>query len=70
MSEEAYKKASAEIAEQVKIAHDAIEKAMEISNESGVEFSFNVSYGMGGYYTPGETNEYTESHWQPSSMSC
>lgn len=68
MSEE-YKNASALIAEQLQIAHDAIDEAKKISDESGVDFSFDLAYGMGGWYQP-KADEYTEAGWQPSSMSC
>lgn len=66
---EKYENASALIAEQIKIAHTAIQKAQEISDESGVEFSLSVAYGMGGWYNP-EADDYNEAGWQPSSMSC
>ena len=68
---EEYKKASNEIAEQLKIADEAVAKAMAISDVSGVEFSLDIGgYGMGGWYDPENKQEYTESHWHPSSMSC
>jgi len=68
MSEE-YKEASALIAEQIEIAQRAIQKAQEISDKSGVEFSMSIAYGMGGWYNP-EGDSYNEPGWQPSSMSC
>lgn len=68
MSEE-YKNASALIAEQINIANAAIREAQKISDASGVEFSMEIAYGMGGWYDP-KGGDYNEAGWQPSSMSC
>lgn len=43
-------------------AHDLLRQAEKLADEAGIGFSFDVEYGMGGYYEEGE--------WHPSSMSC
>lgn len=40
------------IREHTDIARAAIRKAEQISDDTGVEFSFSVAYGMGGHYYP------------------
>jgi hypothetical protein len=48
--------AAAKIKELLDKAHDAIHEAEKIADESGVDFSFNVSWGMGGRYYPNPAN--------------
>lgn len=75
--------ASKLIAEQIKIAEAAIEKAETIAEESGVGFRLDLGgYGMGGWYNPkpqkptdwDSSDEWESSDedygWQASSQSC
>lgn len=74
------KEASGLIAEQVRIAENAISEAERIADASGVGFSLDIGgYGMGGYYRPEEKKpegadddweSSDESGWQASSQSC
>lgn len=58
------------VKEAVAAAYAALEQAQHLADEIGEGFSFSPAYGMGGYYEPGEENEYTGDSWHPSSLSC
>lgn len=58
------------VEEAVKAAHEALAEAEALADETGKGFPFSVEYGMGGYYDPEEENEYTGTHWHPSSVGC
>lgn len=50
--------------------YEAVAEAERISDETGESFLLDISYGMGGTYDPEYENEYTDTHWHPSSLSC
>lgn len=56
LTEEERKAANEGIAVEIEIAMKAIARAQEIADASGVSFSWDLAYGMGGYYTPTRTN--------------
>lgn len=58
------------VKEAVDAAYAALQEAQHLAEETGEGFRFSPEYGMGGYYDPEEENEYTESHWYPSSLGC
>lgn len=58
------------VKEAVAAAYEALAEAERLADETGEGFSFSPCYGMGGYYEPGETNEYTDESWFPSSLGC
>ena len=58
------------VKEAVAAAYAALEQAQHLADETGEGFSFSPTYGMGGYYEPGEENEYTGDSWYPSSLGC
>lgn len=58
------------VKEAVSAAYEALQEAERIADETGEGFNFSPVYGMGGYYDPGEENEYTENSWFPSSLGC
>lgn len=71
--------ASKLISEKTAAAYAAINEAEAIADEYGVDFSFSVSYGMGGYYSPKPKNDdYNDSScygedsygWNSSSAYC
>ena len=72
--------AQGKIAEQIKIAENALEEAQRIADEAKVHFHWSgPSYGMGGYYEgdPGDRSleDWQESDdvdagWSASSQSC
>ncbi len=76
------KEATAKLGQLVQQIYALVHEAEAISDESGVGFSLDIAYGMGGWYTPKrkedeETNEddddwYSsdEGGWQASSQSC
>lgn len=68
------REATGKIAEQLKIANEALKEAQRIADDAGVSFSWDgPTYGMGGYYTPNfeeSDNYYEESGWNASSQSC
>lgn len=61
-------------------ARKALDKAADISDEVGVGFSWDLAYGMSGYYEPkgsedigwydSETTIRSEGEWLASSQSC
>lgn len=55
-------------------AYAAVRKAEEYATETGQSFSFNIAYGMGGYFTPSTSEDYNESYseagWSSSSSNC
>ena len=53
-----------QISKLVNEAFEAISQAEGIACEHNVGFSFDLTYGMGGYFD-GETGD-----WNPSSLSC
>lgn len=62
--------AAKRIADLTNQAMDLIKQAEKIANEFGVDFSFDVAYGMGGTYYP-EGHKWAKSvGWQASSHSC
>lgn len=76
-----YQKAVAELAEMVKLAEDALARAEKLADESGLSFSFEPAYGMGGtYYGKGKSAQDSPSDpydwsddswgWYSSSQSC
>ena len=74
------KEAQGKIAEQIKIAQDALAEAQRIANEAKVSFSWEgPSYGMGGYYEGDPEDRYIQdwqdsdaddAGWSASSQSC
>ena len=74
--------ASELIAAKISLIEELTAECVEISNRSGVGFSFNPSdgYGMGGWYNPpkkkvadgdeDDDDSWYESGWQSSSSSC
>lgn len=59
------------IAVLVGAARENIHEAEIIADEHGLDFDFNLAYGMGGtYYGEGHEYEWVEHGWNPSSMSC
>lgn len=62
--------ANKKIEELLQNAYDSISQAEAIAQEYNLTFRFELEYGMGGYYDPNETNDYGDSHWHPSSLSC
>lgn len=76
------KEADAKIDEHLANAYEAIREAEALANEYGLEFSFDVSYGMGGtYYSPKQVQEDSwlqdnyyldpnEGGWVASSQTC
>lgn len=72
------KKASEQISELVADAYDNIKRAQELADAHGLEFSFDLAYGMGGTYIGKGYSERTgndwyssnEGEWRPSSQSC
>lgn len=83
---EEYKEAQEKIAQHITEAHAALNKAIKLSEESGVYFNFSPSYGMGGSYVPkavaeeekreydpdwdGSLDEAEDYGWMPSSVGC
>lgn len=53
-------------------AYACIKEAEKIADEAGVSFSFDLAYGMGGYYTPPKLadEDYGEVGWNSSSSRC
>ena len=72
------KEASTEIATKVKLALALVKEAEALADEHGLEFSVNIAYGMGGWYTgkgsreDWDSSESTEGDfgWSASSQSC
>ena len=72
--------AQGKVAEQIKIAQDAIKEAQRIADEAKISFSFEgPAYGMGGYYEGNPEDRYLEdwqdsddisAGWSASSQSC
>ncbi len=58
------------VQEAVAAAYEALEEAERIAMETGESFGFCPEYGMGGYFQPEYQNEYTSTHWHPSSIGC
>lgn len=58
------------VQEAVSAAYEALQEAEQLADETGEGFRFSPCYGMGGYYEPGEENEYTDNAWFPSSLGC
>lgn len=58
------KEATAKIAELTAEAKAKVREAQDLADKYGVEFSFSIAYGMGGYYQP----QYKEgvSEWNSS----
>lgn len=54
-----------------KVAHAAIGEAEVVGEEKGIEFSFDLAYGMGGTFGAGwDASSDSEWEWQASSQSC
>ena len=72
------KKASEAISEHVAAAYAAIQEAEKLADEFGLEFSFDLTYGMGGTYIGKNYSERAghdwyssnEGSWLASSQSC
>lgn len=74
------KEAQGKIAEQIKIAQDALKEAARIADEAKVHFNWEgPSYGMGGSYEGDPDDRYLEdwqdsddvnAGWSASSQSC
>lgn len=60
---EEIRQARENITELVEQAYEKIGEAEKLASKYNVGFSFNVEYGMGGYYDPTDG-------WQASSNSC
>lgn len=73
------KEAAVEMATKVQLALALIKEAEALADEHGLDFSLNVAYGMGGWYTGKRNQEDWDSSdtvsiedygWQSSSQSC
>lgn len=71
--------ANAAISAKLELAEALIEDAKDIAEANGVEFSFDLAYGMGGRYIPAaeyndtwhpERDSKERGGWYPSSQSC
>jgi hypothetical protein len=63
--------AVARISVLVGAAHENISEAENLADEFGLDFSFDLAYGMGGtYYGEGHDYEWVEHGWNSSSQSC
>jgi hypothetical protein len=64
--------ASKLIAEKIAQAEALIKECEKLGKENDVSFSWNLAYGMGGYYGPawGSSSEEEEWAWNSSSESC
>ena len=79
-TEEQIKEANTKIAEHINTAYAEISAAEKIADEYGLEFSWDLAYGMGGWYTgknahKEEWEEFDEEDeesygWKSSSQSC
>jgi len=82
MSKMNEQEASEKISDLIAAAYNKIFEAEAIADESGVSFSFGLSYGMGGTYFPKQKledgewkssdfcSEGDETGWKASSISC
>lgn len=82
MDEKEVEKAAKEISEKTDAAMKLIREAEALADAAGIEFSFDVAYGMGGRYYPNLTDEQKKklddegeyyndaAGWQASSHSC
>lgn len=75
------KEATAKLGQLVNQIYALVHEAEAISDESGVGFSLEIAYGMGGWYTPKRKEDETqddddgwydsdEGGWMASSQSC
>jgi hypothetical protein len=64
MSDISQQKANEMIAQKVAVVMRLIKECEDLAKLTGVDFSFSVEYGMGGFFD-GEEGE-----WHPSSQSC
>lgn len=73
------KEAAVEMATKVELAMALIKEAEALADEHGLDFSINVAYGMGGWYTGKRNQEDWDSSaieaeenygWSASSQSC
>lgn len=48
-------------------AYDLIKQCEAIADESGCGFSWDIAYGMGGYYNPRKPDKLDESKYDPDS---
>jgi hypothetical protein len=61
------------IAEKIAEALKLIKECEKLADETGVEFGWDLAYGMGGYYLPEshpDAKETGESGWMSSSRNC
>jgi hypothetical protein len=68
------------IEEKTNQANELIIEAQKIADKFGLEFSFTVAYGMGGYYCGKGSEDWEETsyssdygktgYWMPSSKNC
>jgi hypothetical protein len=74
LSSEEKGKARDEIVSRTRKAMELIREAEKISDESGLSFSFDIAYAMGGTYSPEtkfEEDDYQSFNgWCPSSVGC
>lgn len=73
MSKRTDQQAYAEISRLTSEAMKLIREAEKIADTHGLEFSFDVAYGMGGTYVPESVFDgpsWREPGWQASSHSC
>lgn len=66
-------KALKEISEKMKQVYALISECENLADQTGVDFSMDVAYGMGGYYVGKNSEDWDESdtgRWNPSSQSC
>jgi len=63
--------ANAKLTALVEAAYAAVREAEAFADEHKLGFSFDLSYGMGGYYNGDPEEGYGgETGWNASSMSC
>lgn len=74
ITEDNQQEANALIAERLELAQALISECESIADKAKVGFSWDLAYGMGGWYEPknGEVNRYGDEigGWQSSSSSC
>lgn len=70
MTEEERKSEMEKLRAKLAAAKQLVQECEQISERTGQGFSWNLAYGMGGYYQPNSVPDDGESGWQSSSDSC
>lgn len=71
-SQEEIQNANDEISKLVDAAYESIANAQKLADKYKLDFSFNLAYGMGGWYNGDEDERYGDDDegWSASSQSC